>query len=583
MRKTIKFIKAIFLSLAVLLMLIPSHIVFSEEIINIEECSCKDQQIYFWGSLESATDETILVIAYDSANGMGDDAIKAFEIAMPDEEGNFSGNISIYDDEKTAKSYNLRVEFRTENVSTYKDLLYYNNKLKTDIVGMMNDKADGMFEFMTNDVSFGENVIESLYVRDIFDAMGVWIDEYDQLEDGTKENINNSTKGFQSIVTNDILLEICNASIITAVANEKDETKTIILLEKLDKDILGVKIEGVDESFFDIDSKRKKSVVENLINNIDEDGLCDYKQFLDAVLKSMVFEKISVAPYSNVDEIILNNKEILLGEDEDDKIINKLEGLSSKKADSAMRILVNNAKGEMFNSTKELLSAVDEAMDEADKNGGSTSGGGNSGSISKGSTHISVETVTQVQEPEADKKVFSDLAGYEWASNAIYKLSEKGVVDGVENNMYEPSRNVNREEFVKLICEAFGFKVGGASSSFVDVKKSDWFYDYVSKAVGLNIVNGVSENTFGSKTQITREDMAVMVYRAMKAANVLMPEQILEFTDNSDISDYAKEAVGVLGKMGVINGVGNGKFAPKDQATRAESAVIIYRCMEGMS
>lgn len=61
MRKTIKFIKAIFLSLAVLLMLIPSHIVFSEEIINIEECSCKDQQIYFWGSLESATDETILV------------------------------------------------------------------------------------------------------------------------------------------------------------------------------------------------------------------------------------------------------------------------------------------------------------------------------------------------------------------------------------------------------------------------------------------------------------------------------------------------------------------------------------------
>lgn len=581
MRKKIKFIKAIFLSAAVLLTLIPSYIVFSEEIINIEECRCKDQQIYFRGSLASAANKTILVMAYDSTDGIGDDAIKAFEIAVPDDEGNFSGNINIYDDEKTAKSYNLRVEFRTESVSTYKDLLYYNNKLKTDIVGMMNEKADGMFEFMTNDVSFGENIVEALYVRDIFDAMGVWLDEYDQLEDETKESINNSTKDFQSIVTNDMLLEICNVSIITAVVNEKDETKTITLLDKLDKDILGVKIEEVDESFFDIDSERKKSIVENLINNIDEDGFCDYKQFLDAVLKSMVFEKISVAPYSDVDEIILNNKEILLGEDEEDKILDKLEGMSSKKADSAMRILVNIAKGEMFNSTKDLLSAVDEAMDEVDKNTGSTSGGGNSGSGSKGSTHIAVETVTQVQEPEVDKKIFSDLAGYEWASEAIYKLSEKGVVAGVGNNMYEPSRNVTREEFVKLICEAFGFKVNGASSSFMDVKKTDWFYDYVSKAVELNIVNGVSGNTFGSRTQITREDMAVMVYRAMKAANVLMPEQILEFIDNSDISDYAKEAVGVLGKMGVINGVGNGNFAPKNKATRAESAVIIYRCMEG--
>ncbi len=581
MRKTIKFIKSIFLSAVVLLTLMPSHIAFSEEIINIEECRYKDQQIYFSGSLESDTDEIILVMAYDSTNGIGDDAIKAFEIAVPDDEGNFSGNINIYDDEKTAKSYNLRVEFRTESVSTYKDLLYYNNKLKTDIVGMMNEKADGMFEFMTNDVSFGENIVEALYVRDIFDAMGVWLDEYDQLEDETKKNINNSTKDFQSIVTNDMLLEICNVSIITAVVNEKDETKTITLLDKLDKDILGVKIEEVDESFFDIDSERKKSIVENLINNIDEDGFCDYKQFLDAVLKSMVFEKISVAPYSDVDEIILNNKEILLGEDEEDKILDKLEGMSSKKADSAMRILVNIAKGEMFNSTKDLLSAVDEAMDEVDKNTDSTSGGGNSGSGSKGSTNIAVETVTQVQEPEVDKKIFSDLAGYEWASEAIYKLSEKGVVDGVGNNLYEPSRNVNREEFVKLICEAFGFKVSGAALSFLDVKKSDWFYDYVSKAVELNIVNGVSGNTFGSRTQITREDMAVMVYRAMKAANVLMPEQILEFIDNSDISDYAKEAVGVLGKMGVINGVGNGNFAPKNKATRAESAVIIYRCMEG--
>ena len=150
--------------------------------------------------------------------------------------------------------------------------------------------------------------------------------------------------------------------------------------------------------------------------------------------------------------------------------------------------------------------------------------------------------------------------------------------------MFEPGRFVTREEFVKLMCKAFDLDIrNDAVSPFTDVKSNDWFFDYIMGAYEAEIVTGVSENRFGTGEKISREDMTVMMYRALENEGYNMDGFRNEFDDKNEISEYAEEAVGAMAAQGIINGIGNNMFAPKETATRAEAAVIILRCMEKFS
>ena len=177
-------------------------------------------------------------------------------------------------------------------------------------------------------------------------------------------------------------------------------------------------------------------------------------------------------------------------------------------------------------------------------------------------------------------KVFNDLEGYEWAEPAITKLHSAGIVNGTGNGNFEPERLVTREEFVKLMCEAFNVEESDMELTFSDVKADDWFYGYVSRAVNAKIVMGFSEDMFGTGANISREDMTVMLYRALKATGKSMDNVQNEFNDKNMIADYAKESVDTMTAHGIINGVGNNMFAPEKSATRAEAAVVILRCIE---
>jgi len=114
------------------------------------------------------------------------------------------------------------------------------------------------------------------------------------------------------------------------------------------------------------------------------------------------------------------------------------------------------------------------------------------------------------------------------------------------------------------------------------VENGDWFAPYVAVALEKGIVNGVSENQFGAGMTITREDMSTILYRTIRMINKTLKysEKGYEFDDWAEVSEYAKEAVGMLYGNGIVNGTGNGNFAPRANATRAEATVIIFRCME---
>ena len=107
-------------------------------------------------------------------------------------------------------------------------------------------------------------------------------------------------------------------------------------------------------------------------------------------------------------------------------------------------------------------------------------------------------------------------------------------------------------------------------------------YSYIAVASSCGIIKGYEDNSVKAETAITREDFATMINRALLAVGkeLNQKEELNVFADCDDISDYAKDSVSKMKYFGIINGVGENMFAPKNNATRAETAKIIYGLSE---
>ncbi|MBQ2967933.1 MAG: S-layer homology domain-containing protein [Clostridia bacterium] len=182
----------------------------------------------------------------------------------------------------------------------------------------------------------------------------------------------------------------------------------------------------------------------------------------------------------------------------------------------------------------------------------------------------------------SDKKIiFEDVfTETDWASASVNALYEAGIVNGVNDGVFQPNGQVTREQFAKMIMAMLGDGEQMTDSGFSDVKSNEWYAPYVAMAKDSGIVNGVSKTAFGVGQPITREQMATMIYRAGQLLGYQTNGTPKIFTDGNTISDYAKDAVDALTAGGVINGMSDGSFAPHSTATRAEAACMIYNLMQ---
>ncbi|MGO4547267.1 S-layer homology domain-containing protein [Paenibacillus sp. 2TAB23] len=170
-----------------------------------------------------------------------------------------------------------------------------------------------------------------------------------------------------------------------------------------------------------------------------------------------------------------------------------------------------------------------------------------------------------------------------WAKDPIEALAARGIVSGMGNGQFNPDGKVTRAEFITMLMNVFGLTDANAATTLSDVKAGAWYYDEVATAYELGIVSGRPNGSFGVHEEITRQDMAVMVHQAATHVQLQLSVSASEaFTDRQTISDYAQKAVAAMQAEGIINGMGNGEFAPKQQATRAQAAVIIYAILERM-
>lgn len=212
-------------------------------------------------------------------------------------------------------------------------------------------------------------------------------------------------------------------------------------------------------------------------------------------------------------------------------------------------------------------------------------GGGGGGSVSKptekpvpSDTPEPSQTTNPTDTPVL-KNSFSDIKGH-WAEKYIGELHENGVLDGYEDNTYKPDRPLTRAEFVKIIISAFG-KVKKYSGEFTDVAQKDWFADYVSASVNEGYVSGYEDGSFRPNVKVTREEAAkilMLVYEDMDNKS-LQGSGLSEYTDTSDISDWAYEYVKKAVECGLIQGTDDGRIEPKGNFTRAMAAAVIYRMM----
>lgn len=234
-----------------------------------------------------------------------------------------------------------------------------------------------------------------------------------------------------------------------------------------------------------------------------------------------------------------------------------------------------------FNDGDDIKSKFDSFVSEAKgkkETGGGSGTGSSSGSGNRG-TGV-VPTVTNNNQTNAENKdLFKDLTRAHWAAAAVARLVNKNVVSGMGNGMFEPDLNVTREQFVKMASLATSINHGKEKSVFTDVPDGSWYCEYVMAAKNSGIINGISENTFGTGMNITREDMAVIVYNILTKNNKTYEDADDSPSDFESVSEYAKKAVECLYSRKIINGMGDGTFAPKSYATRAQAAVIIDAMM----
>lgn len=178
---------------------------------------------------------------------------------------------------------------------------------------------------------------------------------------------------------------------------------------------------------------------------------------------------------------------------------------------------------------------------------------------------------------------FDDVSKDDWYYNDVISAVKKGLFTGTDGKTFDPNGIITRAMFVTVLYRADGKPEVNKSIPFDDVSADDYYADAVIWAHQNGIVNGVSETEFAPNESITREQIAAILFRFAEYKGYDVTQggmKIREFDDFESISEYALSAMAWAVNTGLINGKTKTEIAPKDSATRAETAAILNRFSE---
>lgn len=182
------------------------------------------------------------------------------------------------------------------------------------------------------------------------------------------------------------------------------------------------------------------------------------------------------------------------------------------------------------------------------------------------------------------KLPFSDVRIADWFYNDVKYVYEKGMMSGTAADVFAPNATTTRAMIVTILYRLEGSPAVTGTSAFVDVPAGQWYTDAVNWAAANQIVKGTSATTFAPNDSITREQMAAILYRyaQYKGYDVTKKADLSGYSDNSQVSAYAKDALAWANAAKLINGVTNTTLAPQGNATRAQVSAILHRFCDGV-
>lgn len=179
--------------------------------------------------------------------------------------------------------------------------------------------------------------------------------------------------------------------------------------------------------------------------------------------------------------------------------------------------------------------------------------------------------------PAADR--FRDTEGH-WAAESICRMTELGAVNGIDQYLFAPDAKVSRAMFITVLCRLFGAEEQQSfPSAFSDVKDGDWYAPYINWGAEKGLIIGYGNGTFGPDDLITREQMAAVLARCCTAFDFPLPEssETVGFSDREKISAWAKDAVELSRRAGLMEGRTTGEFDPAGYSSRAEMCTVFCR------
>lgn len=238
--------------------------------------------------------------------------------------------------------------------------------------------------------------------------------------------------------------------------------------------------------------------------------------------------------------------------------------------------------------TKNKGTTIDLAQYAPTKSGATFEGWYADKGLTKKITSVKLDANTTVYAKWTEAPVsglpFGDVKSADWFYNDVKYVYEKGMMAGTAADVFAPNATTTRAMIVTILYRLEGSPAVTGTSSFVDVPAGQWYTDAVNWAAANQIVKGTSATTFAPNDSITREQMAAILYRyaQYKGYDVTKKADLSGYSDNGQVSAYAKDALAWANAAKLINGVTNTTLAPQGNATRAQVSAILHRFCDGV-
>ena len=200
-------------------------------------------------------------------------------------------------------------------------------------------------------------------------------------------------------------------------------------------------------------------------------------------------------------------------------------------------------------------------------------------------TEISFEQPNAVpffERQTAATRLFDDINPDNWFYRYVNTVTNARLFQGTSSRIFSPQQSMTRAMFAQVLANLEGVDTTiFTNSSFNDVPTNTWYFGAVEWASQMGIVQGIGNNNFAPNVPITREQMAVILYRYAEIMGIeFVEDTATAFADQALISSWVVNAVNEIQSASIVTGRPDGRFDPQATATRAEVATIFARFLE---